>query len=193
MRRLNNSAFTIIELMIASTVFSVILLVLTSGLLQVGRLYFKGVTASKTQEATRSIIDEISREIQFSGKTIKTNQGTSPDVFCIGDSKYVINLNKVQGTDPENGLFAEEKSQDCSATSSSPTTAEFRVLTPTHMRINNLSVSNIPGTNLYTINVKVIYGPADLSTSGQCDTSIRAGGQFCAVSELSTTVEKRVN
>src|SRR3990172_9120101 len=71
--------FTIVELMIATTIFSVILLIVTFGMLQIGRTYYKGITLTKTQNAARSIIDTISQDIQFSGEGVTDSvSGTFP-------------------------------------------------------------------------------------------------------------------
>jgi prepilin-type N-terminal cleavage/methylation domain-containing protein len=95
--------YTIIELMIAATVFSIVLLGASSALIQIGRMYYKGVISSRTQNATRTVIDEISRGIQFEGNQVLKGDSdfrlpAGPDsipkgVFCIGDKRYTFLLN----------------------------------------------------------------------------------------------------
>jgi hypothetical protein len=84
------------------------------------------------------------------------------------------------------------------------------------MRLAKLSVTEVGSSSLYQIDVRVVYGADDLLCSpnevaGSC-TNIKAmpsgkdyqypdlqckpkisGSQFCAASELSSTVEKRIN
>src|SRR3989338_4615433 len=93
-----DSGFTIIELMIATTVFSLVLLLCTFGLLQVARVYYKGVTGAKVQEALRNVTDNITRVIQFSGGSVvpppANTTGGTPFVFCIDDQRYSVVINR---------------------------------------------------------------------------------------------------
>src|SRR5215813_11934354 len=61
--------FTILELLIASGVFAVILLVVAVGVIRFSNDYYRGVTASKTQSAARAIMLRVSQSIEF-GKTV---------------------------------------------------------------------------------------------------------------------------
>lgn len=100
MKKLNNKGFTLIELMIASVVFATLLLFSTAIIIQIGRLYQKGLTTTRTQESVRRITDEISGAIQFSGDTIRTsgvapikvgaNTGFEADAYaiCTGSVRY---------------------------------------------------------------------------------------------------------
>lgn len=97
----NQNGFTVLELMIATVVFSVLLLLAANLLVQIGRLYYKGVISSRTQETARSITDDIGRTLQFSGENITTASQPFQDfpspngtgnvriyAFCIGGVRY---------------------------------------------------------------------------------------------------------
>ena len=76
-----NKGFTIIELMISTVIFSLVLLMCLVGIVQVSRTYYKGVTRAKTQEATRRLMDEIKESIQLSGvKILPTTGPAGPEV-----------------------------------------------------------------------------------------------------------------
>ena len=89
--------FTIIELMIATTVFAMVLLLCTFAIIKIGNIYYKSTNQAKTQEATRSIMDRITQDIQF-GSNGQVNVFTNPDHslksaggsygFCIGNHRY---------------------------------------------------------------------------------------------------------
>jgi prepilin-type N-terminal cleavage/methylation domain-containing protein len=205
MRKQNG--FTIIELMIATSVFSVILLLCTIALLQIGRTYYKGLTESKIQQAARSIIDEISRGIQFSGNPIAstpTGAGSSY-VFCIGDQRYSVMLDQEVENNPSSmhqGYHALVSDNYPGCNNSSPKNTNFgtgtltngaRELLGLNMRLTSLSVSNVANTNLYSINLRLVYGDDDVLNSTQTACArVSAGTQFCAVSELDTVVQKRI-
>jgi prepilin-type N-terminal cleavage/methylation domain len=87
--------FTILELMIATMVFSVVLLLVTAGILQVSRVYYKGLTESTTQSTARNIIDTLAQAIQFSGAEVTETHNVNPgkdDSFCIGNKQYSYRL-----------------------------------------------------------------------------------------------------
>jgi prepilin-type N-terminal cleavage/methylation domain-containing protein len=72
---LNNSehrkGFTIIELMISTIIFSLILLGASAAIIQIGKKYSKGITHVRTQDVARSTVDEIAQSLQFTSQSIK--------------------------------------------------------------------------------------------------------------------------
>lgn len=117
--RKDNSGFTIIELLIATVVMSLVLILLTTGVIQMTDSYYQGVTQTNTQNAARSIINTIGQALQFQG--LPYNAGnTTPSIsgdcynaaelpyagcrmyFCIGDQEYVYQLgDEVVGGNPQ--------------------------------------------------------------------------------------------
>ncbi len=116
--------FTIVELMIALSILSVLLVTSTIILIQIGALYSKGVNAADLQNATRTVVADISGQLQFSGKvplgcttTPATCYANVNDVdfgagnaqtlepagtvysYCIGNTRYTYVLNRELGTD----------------------------------------------------------------------------------------------
>ena len=73
--------FTIIELMIALSVLSVLLLMSTVLLIQIGKMYSKGVNMSNVQNSSRNIINDLSSALEFGG--------TSP---MFGEASYAPTL-----------------------------------------------------------------------------------------------------
>lgn len=87
--------FTIVELMIATSVFSVILLISTVALIQVNRYYQKGVTSNNTQETTRNVLEDMSGAAEFA---TADPQGPFPlgggrQAYCIDNIRYTFILN----------------------------------------------------------------------------------------------------
>ena len=122
--------FTIVELMVATSVFSAILLISLAGLIQIGRMYQKGVTSSQTQETARGVMDEITQAIQFNGGNVKEPYIISPatdiprgpeiavtaaDVsknavgyFCIGTTRYTYSIDRKQSPTNSNVVASKE-------------------------------------------------------------------------------------
>lgn len=208
----NESGFTIIELLIASLVFAVVLLLVTFGMLQITKTYYKGLTAARTQQTARSIIDQISQQVQLSGSSVIGTPTSRPpagtnQVFCIGDDRYSYQLGRqlVDGTpdaslgDQVRHVLVVDTYLGCSKTTPqdlSPASVSGRELLSPRMRLSNLVVEQLGTSSLYHIKVTVTSGEKDLMTGYDTDNPVcigRAGSQFCAVSTLETTVQKRLN
>jgi len=239
------TGFTIIELMIATMVFSVILLLITFGMLQIGRTYYKGVTMARTQNTARSVLDQITQAIQFSGGDITPTPETLPpgvhSAFCIGDKRYsyILDRELTDGTPDANQakhVLVVDTRSDCHPgteySSDNPngplplSDPAFNLDDPIHglanpvellgpnMRLAKLVICEpkdpdkattdcpnppLAGSNLYQITISIVYGDTDLLNNDLADPnyhkrcgSFSAGTQFCAFSELSTTVQKRL-
>ncbi|MBA3757880.1 prepilin-type N-terminal cleavage/methylation domain-containing protein [Candidatus Saccharibacteria bacterium] len=102
---LNNSeksaGFTIIELLLATIIFSVVLVVILAAFLQIGRLLYKGISYASTSQAARSITENIADDIRFAQQVSCIDQnGVLPACqvssntyyFCIGLHRYSFTL-----------------------------------------------------------------------------------------------------
>src|SRR5665213_1030907 len=89
----NNRGFTIIELLIATAVFSLVLLGALSGFLQTGRLFYKGVSLTQTQATAKQILDDVSTNIMNTGasKIASSPAGSSYSYYCVGTVRYTYN------------------------------------------------------------------------------------------------------
>ena len=195
MRRINNrNGFTIIELLISTVIFSLVLLVITTAIVQFSRIYYKGVIQSRTQQTARDIVADIAGNIRFSGDGTVARTG---NVLCVGAKGYTFVLNQ-QISPTQHALVAD--SGTCTAHApmggplvpSNPLDNSQRELLGENMQLMNIEVEQLHASNnnLYRLTVKVGYGRATDMTSGVCN-AISRGGQFCATAELSTIVAKR--
>ena len=214
------SGFTVIELLIATAVFSVVLLLVAEGILSFNNVYYKGITQSNTQNAARSVLENISQAIQFSGGAVTspiTANGSSKG-FCIGGQRYSYLLGQelvdsgTLGTDQAHHVLVQDSpnggcggtnAQDVASLPVNLTANEGVELLSQHMRLAKLTVSQLSGTDLYQVEVRVAYGDNAFlySPSGNAlgpvapDATCHAdwaGAQFCATAELSTVVEQRI-
>jgi len=205
------AGFTIVELMIATSVFSVILLLITFGLIQVGRTYYKGITLTKTQNAARTIMDIISQDIQFSGGSINVPVSYPlpyPDLhasdlyaICIGEHRYSVKLDKQIPKETPQALNVDKYSSCNTAlplnlipgSGESCNLPDCRELLDANMRIAKFSVvPDATNTGLYNINLTVIYGDTDLLEDNHQSCKLQTGAEFCAAVSISTTVQKRI-
>lgn len=190
MTRSNNQrGFTIIELLIATTIFSIVLLVITGAVVQIGRLFYKGMTASRAQEVSRSVLDDISRAIQYTPGVIKevcppgplptdppdcAHKDTKGEGICIGQRRYSFVLGKQLGRDSGAKAFISDSptgscdtSQDLSVAGS----ASGNELLADKMRLSNFSVTRVGNSqqveiadgNNATVTFDALRGDADPS------------------------------
>ena len=66
----DNKGFTLVELLIAISFFSFLLLFVTFGFVQVPRIFTTGITVKTIQETSRNIVEDVTR-------TIRTSKGAS--------------------------------------------------------------------------------------------------------------------
>lgn len=219
MSKRNQQGFTIVELLIAMTIFTIVLLVLTGAVVQIGRLYTKGLTASRTQEVARAVIDDLSRAIQYTPGVIKELAATPADntsSVCVGSRRYDFIQNRLVDKNQTTGrsLVSGDDPANCTSTTNLITASTGNEMLGNDMRVSNLAIDTTSlTTGAYRVTVRIVYGADDLlctQAAGNCNNNvelnaaqlraakdlqcknIRSGTQFCAVSELSTIVERRL-
>lgn len=218
-RRQKQSGFTLVELLIATLVFSTIVLIATTGLLYIGRAYYKGIISGKTQEVTRSITKDISNAYQFNSSSGVTTQGPvgfgglQVSATCIGNYRFTYTIGvPVRGTNDadtnttqhalwldviNNGATCAPLDlnnlvpQDANTNTSAEAIAQRRELLPQNARLAALTFNESPNRTFLSFTVSVVYGDLDVSPGNVCVPN-SLGGSFCAVSSLNTTVKKRL-
>jgi prepilin-type N-terminal cleavage/methylation domain-containing protein len=216
----DQTGFTIVELMIATVVAAIILLVVTVGIVHFSNDYYKGVNVSTTQTTTQNAVDAISQAIQFNAtSTVGTNG--SEGFFCAGTKIFLYTMGKQFNATPSStnwGLYMLNKtSSNCTVPGVTTSGTE---LLGKDMRITYLTLSqNADG--VWGLELQVAYGDSDLlcstavsgNTKGSCAQTaadytssdvitrdsthdiqcrLRNGSQFCSVVDLSTAVGQRI-
>lgn len=110
----SDRGFTIVELMIALSVLSTILVMSSFILIQIGSIYSKGVSKATLQNANRNIVSDISQAIQFGGNpplsctsasnnaycyTLQSGGSNGTNSYCIDTTRYSYVMNKELGKD----------------------------------------------------------------------------------------------
>ncbi len=197
------SGFTILELTIAVAVFSVVLLIVAAGLLAFSHSYFQGINASNTQATARSIMDDVVQSVEFGTQVPQhASNGSGVESYCIDNAQYVYQLGKEIGAGPPAVTNALARSPSCTLP---PTFSGRQELLGNHMRVANFSITQVGSSNTYAITVSIAFGDGDLliDSAGHavgagttwpnnvhCKSQV--GSQFCAVSTLTTTAQKRL-
>lgn len=187
--------FTIIELLIASIAFTVLLILVTMIVIQVSRVYYKGVILSNTQNVDSVVMQDVSKDIQFGSNTPNMpplsrtfgNYTVNYTVYCVGNNIFIYNLGQefTQISSSNIGLIYGS-STTCPTTGPNLSTlintdiqnGEFQELLSPMMRVVNFSITpksltNLNGSLLYDINIGIAFG----SNQALCDTSNSCSSQ----------------
>jgi len=194
--------FTILELLIATLVLSILLVLCATAIVTVGRIFYKGNTENKVQQTARNVVNDIAQSVQFGvlpdTSIVKgvNDPGTPNEVkwICIGKTRYTF-YTKAPKSDTRKYVLWKDQPASCSYLNISGPAApsvDGRELLGIGMRAPNIDVvSNGP---LFTVTATISYGDSDLFTDTdfiKCAGKDK-GGQFCASTTINTNVLKRL-
>ncbi|MDQ3123611.1 MAG: prepilin-type N-terminal cleavage/methylation domain-containing protein [bacterium] len=198
--------FTIVELMIATAVFSIVLLICSFAIIHIGKMYYKGVITNRTQDTSRRLIEDVSSSIQFGATSedpdlfrrtgAATYSGVNVESLCIGSVRYSYSRNHFVGQIRHVLWRDDVTTNQCTPrniTLNTPS-SNGQELLGSNMRLPQGITAN-PVGQLWQVSLLVSYGDnADLFTNSSLNVcrGVSAGGQFCAVSGFTTSVMKRL-
>lgn len=214
--RTDNKGFTIIELMIATTVFGFILLMLSSAILYMTKQYQHSLYVSNTQAAASNVIQTVAAAVKYSkyNSSIVEQNVSGTNVFCLGSRKLVVTKYKQLKSAITNPATTTTNAVVTSYNDTCNTTpaADKTELLGEGMRVSKLDIKQ--KDDVVTVAVRVVYGDDDLLCSetklaGSCTDpaknlnpaapatdfqtgdlacKVGKGSEYCAVSELTTTI-----
>jgi prepilin-type N-terminal cleavage/methylation domain-containing protein len=201
-KKLDQKGFTIVELLIATAVFTTILFIVTYGIIQISRMFTNGFIQTQTQNVAVSLADQLTRDVEFSssssiGSDKEANvSGSIFYYFCTYQYEYFYN--------PSGSLYKIPISAitNCLPPISSwVTNPQTQNLLSASMKILNYSgyddasqqsiISSGSASGLYSINLDILYGNTDNlvqndnSSQWVCKPVV-AIGPFCANYNLNT-------
>jgi prepilin-type N-terminal cleavage/methylation domain-containing protein len=203
------SGFTILELMIATVVLSTILLLVTSMMVGIGRLFTKGFSQSRTQNNARSITDDLAQRLQFNNSDVFAGSGMDANTryYCVGEFRYTyvtgVKIGDIVGTNPaQTHVLWRDKPTSCTRpgvgfmTSPNPGTGGIELIAP-NSRLTSFCINcGVAGplASPYTIEVSTAFGDTDLISSPSSYNARCIGGsgnEFCGTAALRTVVAQR--
>ncbi|HET9850272.1 MAG TPA: prepilin-type N-terminal cleavage/methylation domain-containing protein [Candidatus Saccharimonadales bacterium] len=187
-----SSGFTIAEVSIATAIFAVILLIALAIFFGIGRLFYKGVTVSQTQEVAQQVYQDIVGSFQSAGSiTIPVSTGNGYSYYCVGNVRYTynqypakntVNLDspnhappRADGTGGNFGILKDTLSGNggaCGAPCNdqgtvvcSPPNHVFNnpvELLGQNMRLSQFRVTLGNSPNIYNVSLVIAYGDSDV-------------------------------
>lgn len=216
----NIKGFTIIELMIATTIFAVIMIITTTAIIGISKTYIQGLVESQNQNTTRRVVSQISQDIQFNNQaTININGisglGRTPlsstGWFCIGQDVYVVQLDQ-EILNSGDWALIRYSSSSCPGsqptfTNGLPTNPPYTYnagsveeLLTTNQQLARFSIIEING--YYKISATVAYGNSSVlqailpnpndGVNYECNTS-SFSINFCSITSLTNSIEPSIN
>ncbi len=211
----NSLGFTIVELLIATSVFSIVLLITTYGIVQITRSYIRGSVTAEVDNTNRTIISQISQELQLGNNN---NNAVTPStgpyswngyptyVFCANGYRYLyqyeVPLPSALTQDnagggscpPPSGLGAVVPGPSTNA--QSLLSANMQILIPVNEPGGGTNMvyqlNHSTTQNLYGISLDILYGNKGSynPTTFVCN-NLNKGGAFCDNSTITTAVDER--
>lgn len=192
--------FTIVEFLIATAVFSVVMLLCAYAIVHVGRMYYKGMITNRTQDAARRVIDDVAAVVQFGAGDVASGSNDDRLAWCMGNTRYTYILNDPLGSVPHVLWKDTHSSGGCDPADISEAEPEDSIdgqeMLGSNMRITRFDMPPATADGLQTISIRIAYGDSNDLFEGnnpnQPCKGTNAGGQFCAVSEFTTHVKRRL-
>jgi len=200
----NEEGFTIIELLIATSILSVILVMASVMMTGIGRLYNKGISQSKIQSATRNITDDVSQRLQLDAQlSPQPTEVGGYNAYCIGETRYLYIIGKQlgdgndgDGTPKVKPVLWRDKTPagGCSSSNPDPSGVE---LVPTNARLIDFTITP---TSPYQISIGLAYGDIDLlnvtpdNPNFNINTTCKGSNstEYCATAKLTTSATRRI-
>ena len=214
MKSISKKGFTIVELLIAISVFSALLIIIVYAFLYGLNTFSKAQVVSKTQEVSRSIEQNISQSFSLTAagsytpitSVTNTNNNITSKGFCLGQYRYSYVLDK-QLTSTNNYGLLQDTIQGCSTSTVSvdlsaanlPTLNTPKQLLGNNMRISNFTITSSTPSNSsavgYQLVMEIDYGNnLKAETNGykyQCPSG-NISSSFCAVAKIDTIIFQRI-
>jgi|GEM_PF-4491262 len=218
MKRDSGKGFTLLELMIATTVFSVVLLLAMTGFFQIGRIFYKGVSITQTQDITNQVGLDIGASIEGAPKISALTSYKGMQYICIGKYRYTVDVtrrvdlgNTSAISSGQVGMLKDTMSSDnscappCLPNPSVCASGELAWNKPIEllgdkMRVESFNVQPLASVSgdYYTINLVTSYGADDMviytnaadHSTAQCKTE--KGREFCSVGRYNASINRGV-
>jgi prepilin-type N-terminal cleavage/methylation domain-containing protein len=204
--------FTIMELMIATVVLSVILLVASVLLTSIGGLYTKGTTGSQLQNNIRNILQTLSTTIEYSGASTQIVGPVShsyPPInetaICVGDIKISYVPDTIPSTVSSYTIWQSQATPGCVPDDLRGTPAQSSAnqnIGLSNEAVHYLKVSYDATSGLYTVEInafsaagidQLVFDPTTPATKPvHCNGALKAS-DFCFTTALSTSIGRRLN
>jgi|GEM_PF-7035227 prepilin-type N-terminal cleavage/methylation domain-containing protein len=191
------AGFTIVELLVAISVFSIMLLITSGVMVELGRQFYKTVVRSRTQEVSRSVVEELANNLQYSASDPYELPASGNVMhWCIAGRLYSYVLNQEISPSTPNVLLRSSDCQDLPSDPLQRTSDDQTELLADNMRLTEFSL--VRDDKAWYISITVAHGDDEAFDSTvapgdpvRCRPDA-SNSTYCAVSSLSTVVVRKL-
>jgi type II secretory pathway pseudopilin PulG len=190
LRTNNESGFTIIETMIALSIFIVVLLLVTVSISGYFTTFYRSIVVSDSQNIIQNVSNTVEQAVQYSNSlpVFTEPSGDNPGTLCVGNEEFVFNLGEEVPADTSNALYELPVAAGGVCTPNPTPLTGGNSLLGDHYRLITFSVLPIPPpvqvgspttAQEWTVDIKIAYtSGGGLQGDGDsllCSTSIAGG------------------
>jgi Tfp pilus assembly protein PilV len=202
-RSSKSRGFTVIELLLAMTFLTFILLFVITATIQIMRVYNKGVATKTINQSGRTIVEEMSREIRGANPSTFNTSQMSNGRLCLGEVSYIWNLgntmsgaNKYTDNTPISFVRVKDPSGLYCDPSQTPTKAAATELISNTIWVQQVSVIQSVASDSSLVQLRIRLSTSDINSpnvldNGEYVCSGSRDGDFCAVVDFTTVAAIR--
>lgn len=197
------AGFTIVETMIAISVFTVLALLTTLVVIQIGRSYQLAATKTQLLDASRQVHATFTQTVQY-GADVSSSVGTASgfNVWCAGTTRFAWKVSDSSHyytyTSAGGGSLYSDTVAGPNACSSAFAPNSAKRLLPPQSFVTEFVPQQVTGNpNLYSLSTRFGVGTPDMFSgndvvNGSCLSGL-VGVEFCAVVQYDSSALKRIN
>lgn len=195
--------FTLIELILAMTIFSLVLIIMTGSFIGLTRSYSREQNKKQLSEALQLVVEDITRSLRSANNSafeqcdVISNGTPYKALYFSGGTRYLWAKNKDdQGNlvDTFAGFYKQANRGSCG---DGDVAANRETLLDDRYYIRNFAIGALNNINgAYKINLLATTRLSGIDTSGntpRCDGSSNPESRSCAVQKIETIVNVRGN
>ncbi len=186
------AGFTVVEFLIAISIFSTIMILAITVIMSISKLYQKASYTSQLNSTSRNLHQELAVNLTYHSQYVVLEAGDKQG-FCVGNDVYYYELSS--DSNIYEGLYKAQKTSTdpCTQAVVSTILANGVNLLPKNGFVTKLSI--ITDTSMRRIETSFRVGTADMfegdNVGNNCRSTLR-GGDFCSVVDYNSNVRSRL-
>lgn len=194
------AGFTIVELMIAISVFSAASTMILVGVLYISKQYQQATNRVALEEASRSFHAQALQSLQYTNRAAEQTSDGGFQAVCLGNQMYVYGSQNFGSLTTagerlsaygiqQPGLYVLNNISDCSLGSFNP--SDHVNVLPENAKVYELQIDDVVGS-IKTTFIKSDSDLLDLSDSSPTCSAAVSGREWCAVVSYESLGKRRI-
>jgi prepilin-type N-terminal cleavage/methylation domain-containing protein len=181
------NGFTMVELMIATSIFSVAILIASTVIIGISKTYQKASYITKLNDASRNFHQDIKNSANSGASIVKGSVATL-DYICTSNTLYYFTASSGNVINTPKGLF-KKTVDNCASVTAGDLNGGVNIL-PKDAYVSEVTYtehSNLPSTIITRFNIGAEDMYVDKDVDSSCLPTL-GGGDFCAQVQYNSTI-----